>query len=128
MAGSGQTDQSEIHKIGDIMSKVLLCARCYATPEAPATTFKHMLGRLDGKGWDHYCSEDHMRDHQSEGPVNEAARVGLAFMNASLMMHMFMSIGRTDEPAFAVIQARRVLMTERLQFLATLDEVKEIML
>lgn len=108
------------------MSKIVLCTRCYATPEAPRTTFDHMRGNPFTDTFDPYCSEACM--HHSETPIEECARVGLAFMNATMMMHMFLSIGRETDAGFQIIQARRVLQTERLQYLATLDELKEIAL
>lgn len=109
------------------MSKLVICARCYTTPEAPRTNFDHSLGRMDSDTWDQFCTEECLHKHQHAfkwEPIAETARVGLAFMNATMMMHMWMSIGRTDEPDFQVIQARRVLQCDQLQRLGAMDEVK----
>jgi hypothetical protein len=66
--------------------------------------------------------------HHKEEPVERAARIGLAFMDATMMMHLWMSIGRTDDPGFDVIQARRTLQCAQLQELAATDELKALAL
>lgn len=93
------------------------------------TRFPIMSGRLDG-GWDHYCSQECLTSHHAESwePINETARLGVAFMNATLMFHMMLACGRGDEPDTGqALQAKRMAIAKRLQELSELPEVKEIL-
>lgn len=111
------------------MSKTqVLCARCFKAPEAPRTYFDTQIGREDG-GWDHYCSQECVNLHHLESwePVNETARLAVALVNADLMMHMLLACGREDDDSMALVQARRVALATRIQELAKLDEVKEVL-
>lgn len=109
------------------MSKKPLCARCYKAPEGERATFDHYKGNADTDKFDVFCSEKCM--HHSETPVEECARLGIQLMNADLMFHMFLSIGREDDLGpDSIIQRRRVAIADRLQVLSALPEVKEILL
>jgi hypothetical protein len=103
----------------------LVCARCFKAPEAPRARFDHMRG-TDTDTWEHFCSEKCM--HHDETPVERAARTGIALMNADLMFHMFLSIGRDDDDSLKIIQARRVLCAEILQRLAKTPELEAVAL
>jgi len=106
------------------MSKLVFCDVCYCTPESIApgqTSFNY--GGVDGHP---LCSMECRLKWLNETVVERTARIGLKFMDATMMMHMWMSIGRTEDPAFDLIQARRVRQCEQLQLLATSDEVKAV--
>jgi hypothetical protein len=98
----------------------LVCARCFTAP-------KEFLGLKERHASAYrYCSERCL--NHEETPVVRAARTGIALMNADLMFHMFLSIGRDDDDNMKVIQERRMLCASLLQELAKTPELEAVAL